>query len=120
MKNFVVLHSPTEAFAVVVMSTGASLPQENLEEVAQELRQRHVNGEVVFDLLTSNGSKTRRYFSTDFDGREFAPGACLKRVQADVALREAAAKYMHEHVSEFDLKLLTPAMRYAARQGIPL
>jgi hypothetical protein len=120
MKNFVVIHSPSTTFSVVVMATGLELPQNDLEEVAQELRQRHINGNVVFDLLTSNGSRTRRFFAIGFDGEKFSPGPGLKSIEPEETVREAAANYLYKHFAEFDLSLLTPAMRFAAQRGIPL
>lgn len=120
MKNFVVIHSPSTTFSVVVIATGLELPQNDLEEVARELRHRHVRGTVVFDLLAPNGSRRRRFFAIAFDGEKFSPPTRWERIEPEDTLREAAADYMRKHFAEFDLSLLTPAMRFAAQRGIPL
>lgn len=120
MKNFVIIQSSSKDFPVVVMSTGVNLPQDHLEDVAEELRQRKIFGDVVFDLLTSNGSRAQRFFATGFDGKSFMSRPRFKEVNPADEVREATARYLHGHLEEFDLSLLTPAMRYAAKKGIAL
>ncbi|MEN5062392.1 type II toxin-antitoxin system RnlB family antitoxin [Luteimonas sp. TWI1416] len=120
MKSFALINSVRSKFAVVIMATGAELPYRHINEIGEELRHLHVQGAVVFDLLASNGSRSRRFFSTSFDGDKFPPALDLKPVDPEREVREAAASYLQEHFSEFDLTLLTPAMQFAARKGIPL
>lgn len=120
MRKFVVISSSSEAFSVVVMATGQSLPQENLEDVAEELRRRRVSGNVVFDLLASNGSRHCRFYEAGFDGHAFDRRARFKAVQPDSCVREAAAQYLQGHMDEFDLSMLTPAMQFAAKRGLAL
>lgn len=120
MKSFALINSACSKFEVVIMATGAELPYRHINEICEELRQLHVQGAVVFDLLASNGSRSRRFFSTSFDGDQFPVDLCLKPVDPESDVREVAANYLQKHLSEFDLTLLTPAMKFAARKGIPL
>lgn len=117
MKHFAVFDSPSVKFSAVVIATGINVPQDDLDEVAEELRRLHVNGHVVFDLLTANGTKSRRFFAINFDGKSF-PAARFKCVEPDTSVREASAKFLCDHLSEVDLSLLTPAMRFAVSRGI--
>jgi len=119
VKSFVVCHSPTEKFSAVVIATGPAAPQDELDLVAEDLRRMHIRGQVVFDLLTANGTQSRRFFSISFDGERF-PRARFERVDGDAALRTASARFFAEHLDEVDLALLAPALRHAVRQGSPL
>lgn len=119
MKHFAVLNSPSAKFSAVVISTGINVPHENLDEVAHELRRLHIRGPVVFDLLTANGTRTRRFFSIKFDGEGF-PISRFQNVEPDSAVRAASSKFLCDHLSEVDLSLLTPAMRFAVSRGIPI
>jgi hypothetical protein len=119
VKSFVACHSPTEKFSAVVIATGAAAPQQDLDLVAADLKRMRVRGQVVFDLLTANGTQTRRFFAIPFDGERF-PRAQFQRVEGDEALRSASARFFAEHQDEVDLALLTPALRQAVRQGSPL
>lgn len=120
MKHFVVQSSPTDAFSAVVIATGLDGPQEELAQVEEELRRRrHVSGQVVFDLLTANGTKTRRFFSIGFDGERF-PKVQFQRVEPDEAIRSASARFFCRHADEVNLSLLSPAMRFAVSQGIEI
>lgn len=119
MKRFAVFNSPSESFSAVVISTGISVPQDELDDVADELRRMHINGPVVFDLLTANGTRTRRFFSIKFDGNDF-PTVRFQSVDPEPSVREASARFLCDHISEVDLSLLTPAMRFAVAKGIPV
>lgn len=102
------------------MATGQVLPQENLEDVAEELQRRGVSGKVVFDLLASNGSRHCRFFETGFNGRSFESRPRFTTVEPEPCVREATAQYIQEHLDGFDLSLLTPAMQFAAKRGVAL
>jgi len=102
------------------MATGIELPHSDWELVAKELRNNHVIGCVVFDLLASNGSRARRFYSVSFNGDGFSTPTRLKHIEAEPCVREAATRYLRSHLDEFDLSLLTPAMRFAASRGIAL
>lgn len=119
MKHYVVCPSPNkQKYAAVVIATGTSRPQEELDQVAADLRKQvGVTGSVVFDLLTTNGTKTRRYFSIEFDGRRF-PSVRFHRVEPDDELKTASARFFEKHLDEVDLTLLTPALRFAVEHGI--
>jgi hypothetical protein len=119
MKHYVVCPSPNkQKYAAVVIATGTSRPQEELEQVAAELREQGgPHGPVVFDLLTTNGTKTRRYFALQFDGRDF-PEVRFSKIEPDEALRNASASFFSSHLDEVDLSLVTPAMRFALREGL--
>lgn len=118
MKNFVIIQGYSSESPVVVMATGICSPQENLDEVANDLRHLQVSGDVVFDLLASNGSRHVRFFVTHFDGRAFSEHPRFTAVEPDSWVREEAAQYLQAHLDEFDLSLLTPATRFAVKKGI--
>lgn len=120
MPKFVVIDSPSKAFQAVVMATGHRLPQENLEDVIKDLQQRGVSGSVVFDLLASNGSRHSRFFEAGFDGRSFDSRPRYTPVDPEPCVRDATAQYIHAHLDDFDLSLLTPAMQFAAKRGVAL
>ena len=119
MKQFAVFDSPSAKFSAVVISTGINVPQDELDEVAEELYRLRINGDVVFDLLTANGTKSRRFCSINFDGKNF-PGTRFQCIEPESSVREASAKFLSDHLSEVDLSLLTPAMRFAVSRGIPV
>jgi len=120
MQSFVILESSAEGFPAIVMATGLVLPQESLAVLEQALQAHRVCGEVVFDLLMPNGSRHHRFFTAPFDGEMFSPDLRFKPVKPSMALRERTAQYLQAHLELFDLSLLTPAMRYAAKTGAVL
>jgi hypothetical protein len=120
MKPFAVIRSPTSDFSAIVVATGRELPHDDLELVASELRDQRIIGNVTFDLLASNGSRSNRFFCARFDGDRFASSVRFARIEPSIQLREASSDYFHEHLDDMDLSLLTPAMRFAVSRGLAI
>ena len=119
MKTFAILESPSSDFSAIVLSIGVTAPNEDMDSVATDLRDMHVSGRVVFDFLTANGTKTRRFFYADFNGVEFT-NCKFNLVDPDLSVKQASARFLKSHLPEVDLTLLSPAMRFAVTKGIPL
>jgi len=119
MKHYIVCSSPDRSkYVAVVFATGTSRPQDKLEEVEADLRKQGGEiGKVLFDLLATNGTKTRRYFSLQFDGSHFAP-VRFHRVEPDEQVRKFSSEFFAAHLDQVDLSLLTPALRFAVKRGI--
>jgi hypothetical protein len=120
MKPFAVIASPVEEFSAIVLSTGIELPHIDQNALCQALVQHQAKGVVVFDLLTANGAGKRRFFSTEFYGQAFSPKLDFTLINPGEDVRANSTRYISENLAEFDLSLLTPAMRFAARKGISI
>ena len=93
------------------MSTDYRLPFEDMPALVAELQRQQIQGPVVFDLLTANGSLTRRFFASRFDGQVFPAGLDIERQDPTEPLEQVTRAYVRRHQSDFDLSLLTPQMR---------
>lgn len=120
MKNFAIVPPKLGLSPALVLSTGARKPHEEIDLVEEELRALKVEGDVIFDLLTSNASKTRRFFKARFNGRGFESRIRLERVECSDDLRRASAKFLFANPEKFDLSLLSSSMRSAVERGIPV
>lgn len=94
----------------MVVAAGAIAPQEQLDQVAADLRRLGVCGTVIFDLLAANGTKSRRFFAALFDGAKF-PRAKFEHVSPDKALEAASNRFLSDHAHEVDLSLVPSAIR---------
>lgn len=93
----------------MVVAAGAIAPQEQLDEVAADLRRLGVSGTVLFDLLAANGTKSRRFFEVKFDGAQFRMK--FERVNPDSAVEAASNRFLSEHAHEVDLSLVSSSLR---------
>jgi hypothetical protein len=119
-RKFLVSVSPAANLGAVVFATCAVSPLEALDAVEHVLREKKVVGRVLFDLLLAHGNKINRYFMADFDGRSFS-AAGFKSGEADYALfAPLSAAFLKQHIHEVDSFLLTKAMRFALKNGIPV
>lgn len=58
-------------FAAVIVAMGYQSPLEHLPSIVKELHEKSISGEVLFDLLCSNGYEWNRFASMRFNGQNF-------------------------------------------------
>lgn len=118
-KRFLLETEPTPGLQAAVFATCAVSPMEALEDVERELSAKKVFGKVLFDLLLSNGHKANRYFVAEFDGRKFSQDGFNSEMHRYESLSSVSAQVLKGHFSEVDPSLLSGAMRFALKKGIP-
>jgi hypothetical protein len=118
--RFLVETKPLPGLQAAVFSTCAVSPMEALEDVERELSMRKITGKVLFDLLLSNGHKVNRYYVGEFDGKKFVHSHFDSEMHRYDTLSPVSAQVLKGHYSEVDPSLLSSAMQFALRKGIPL
>jgi hypothetical protein len=116
--RFLVSPNPDANLGAAVFAVCAISPLEDLDEVAQDLREKQITGRVLFDLLLANGNKVNRYFLADFDGQQFKTVRLQSAADHYNEFSSVSAKFLHDHVDEIDPSLLSKAMQFALRQGV--
>lgn len=117
MKHFLLGKSPSDRFAALVYATSVDRPYTHLSTLATELKRRRLRGSMLFDLLVANGPKSPRFFVVNFDGSSFDS---FEPMQPDSEVTVASSQFFSDHIDEFDTSLLTPAMKFALRRGVPI
>lgn len=115
MKHFLLADSPSSSFKALVFATSIERPHAYLSALAAEFKRRNLRGNVLFDLLVANGSKSQRFFAVNFDGSRFES---FEPVQPEPEIKKVSSRFYSDHLDEFDTSLLTPAMRFALRRGL--
>lgn len=118
-KRFLLETKPTAGLQAAVFATCAVSPLEALEDVERELSRKKICGKVLFDLLLSNGNKANRYFVAEFDGLRFCRSGFNSEMHRYDSLSPVSAQVLKGHFSEVDPSLLSSAMQFALRKGIP-
>lgn len=118
-RNFLLATQPSGEVQAAVFATGVVNPMEVLADIERELSDRKIAGKVLFDLLLSNGHKSNRYYVAEFDGKKFDEERFDLVTQSYDAFAPFSAEVLKEHYSEVNPSLLTAAMKFALRKGIP-
>jgi hypothetical protein len=117
--TFLISIQPLDDFSAAVIAAGVTSPMECISKVEKDLKRRKIKGKVLFDLLLSHGSKSNRYFVGEFDGEHFSS----PRFQnVDSFYREfsiVSARILKEKADQVDSSLLSRAMQFAIKQGVP-
>lgn len=117
--TFLISIQPLEDFSAAVIAAGVTSPMECINKVEKDLKRRKVKGKVLFDLLLAHGSKFNRYFVGDFDGEHFSSS---RFENVDGFYREfsiMSARILKEKADQVDNSLLSRAMQFAIKQGLP-
>ena len=117
--TFFISIQPFRDFSAAVIAAGVTNPMECISKVEKDLRPRKVKGKVLFDLLLPHGSKSNRYFIGEFDGDHFS--SCRFQ-NADEFYREfsvVSARIFKNKADQVDSTLLSRAMQFAIKRGIP-
>lgn len=105
--------------SAVVVAADYHNPLEQIDAITKTLNSKRIRGNVLFDLLLANGSKRNRYFLVFFTGEGFDMSS-LKSADAHyVEYCNASAAILKNHIDEIDTSLLTSALKYAVKKGIP-
>ncbi|HGI1702963.1 TPA: type II toxin-antitoxin system RnlB family antitoxin, partial [Streptococcus pyogenes] len=73
MKRYHILNLKSDSCKVVVATSYVS-PLSQVYAIANELKSVDYKGEVIFDLVLSNGFSSNRFLKTDFDGNQLNIG----------------------------------------------
>ncbi len=81
--SYKIYRQKVSRYPIVVYSTSCDSPMNHLPELENDLKEMGVKGEVLFDLLLSNGNTSDRFYKAVFNGFEFSsrPGRMEFRTQ---------------------------------------
>lgn len=119
---FLVEGHPSESCGIsaLVLAADIESPLEHLHDVEKKLTESNIHGLVVFDLLVSHGNKRNRFFSAFFNGSKFADHNFKSEQNSYSTYSQLSAPHLKNHAKEMNHILLSSAMKYAIKEGIPL
>jgi hypothetical protein len=106
--------------SALVVATDSQGPLDFINEVEKELSCANANGLIVFDLLISHGHKRDRFLTGHFDGVKFSDYNFKLDKRSYEAFSKLAAPILKSHVPVINFGLLSKAMAFAIKRGIPL
>jgi len=106
--------------SAVVLAADIESPLEHISDVEKELTDSNVTGMVVFDLLVSHGNNRNRFFSGYFDGKSFIDRDFKSESNLYSVFSEMSAPILKNHVDALNSILLSKAMKFAIKKGIPM
>lgn len=123
MKSFFLVEShlsKSSEISALVLAADIESPFEHLDDVERKLTESNIHGLVVFDLLVSHGNKRNRFFSGFFNGNKFSDQNFKSEQNSYTAYSKLSAPHLKNHAQEINYILLSKAMKYAIKEGIPL
>lgn len=118
--TFLIYLSPVGDFSAAVIAAGVKSPMDSIVKVEEDLKRHKVKGKVLFDLLLTHGSKSNRYFVGEFDGEHFSSPRFQNVDDFYHEFSIVSARILRERADQVDSSLLSRAMQFAIKQGVPL
>ena len=100
---------------VLVLSTSYVSPLGSLPIIEQELEGHQ--GEVLFDLLLSNGFASNRFLVAQFDGNKFDVNSFKAVESISPSIKEKAGEFYREHPEYLENSILPTAQKFLIKKG---
>lgn len=112
--KFFLIKAPSKMFRYVTFSADISRPDEYLSDVERALRAAKYEGNVLFDLLLSNGTSGHRFYKAHFDGRVFQVETFTETRTQDLEDKvvNKCRDFYAEHTELLEHSVLTRAQRF--------
>ncbi|MCW4359529.1 type II toxin-antitoxin system RnlB family antitoxin [Bacillus altitudinis] len=111
MKRYHILDLKSDSRKVVIATSYVS-PLSQVYAIAHELKSNGYKGEVIFDLLLSNGFSSNRFLKTDFDGEQLNIGKIevLSKLKNDIL--DQLYVFFYEHPQYVKASSLPEPQKY--------
>ncbi|WP_130860432.1 type II toxin-antitoxin system RnlB family antitoxin [Gracilibacillus phocaeensis] len=117
MKCYDIVNFPSDN-QLVVVSTSYISPLSKLFLIANELKSSQYKGELVFDLLLSNGFASNRFLKMEFDGQQVITQSVEVLPDVSENLLKDIYKHFYEHPEYLENCILPDAQKYLIRNNL--
>lgn len=111
MKRYQILELKSDSRKVVVATSYVS-PLSQLYAIAYELKSKGYKGEVIFDLVLSNGFASNRFLKTDFDGEHLNIGKIEVLAKLKSSILDELYTFFYEHPQYVKASSLPEPQKY--------
>lgn len=115
MNAYILQNASAAGFTALIVAKGIHSPLEERAGLELELKSRGLSGTIMFDLLLSIGTKSRRFFKSEFDGEKLSTLELITTPPTEYLSLSTAT--LHDNVQDLDMSLLSRPMAFAIRKG---
>lgn len=101
----------------LVMSTSYASPLSSIFMISDDLAKENYKGEVLFDLLLSNGFTPNRFLSMQFDGTKLLPQTTKKISQIPEKLLKEIYSFYYEHAEYVEQSSLPDVQKHLLKNN---
>lgn len=101
----------------LVLSTSYASPLSSVFIISNELAKENYQGEVLFDLLLSNGFTPNRFLSMQFDGTKLLPQTTKKVEEIPEKLLKEIYDFYYEHAEYVEQSSLPDVQKHLLKNN---
>lgn len=101
----------------MIFSTSEYNPTDFLSNIEKDLIERKYIGNVIFDLLLSNGNNYNRYIEANFDGTCFNSNSYELIESPKLELKKKSLNFYRENINFLENSILSKPIRFMIKKG---
>ena len=91
----------------LIIGNDFSRVEDYIEVLTQDLLKKHFKGDILFDLLLSNGNNSTRFFKAHFDGVQIATNSYKKVAAPELKIVKKTEAYFYKNKSLLNNSVLS-------------
>ncbi|EIM62924.1 type II toxin-antitoxin system RnlB family antitoxin [Desulfobacter postgatei] len=115
-KRFDIKRTNADRYSYIVLSTSYMSPIEWVEELEACLMKEEYVGNILLDLLLSNGYDRDRFYEIFFDGKKLNFQTLLNVTKVSEELKQVSGEYYSRNSEILDNSVLTKPQRFLIKK----
>lgn len=115
-KRFDIKRTNADRYSYIVLSTSYMSPIEWVEELEACLMKEEYVGNILLDLLLSNGYDRDRFYEIFFDGKKLNFQTLLNVTKVSEELKQVSGEYYSRNPEILDNSVLTKPQRFLIKK----
>ncbi len=100
----------------IVFSISEIKPYEELNQLEHELSNKKFEGNVIFDLLLSNGNNSNRFMEALFDGKKLKRSS-FNIINVDKKIKRKSVNFYKLHLHLIENSILSSSQKFLIKKG---
>ena len=102
----------------MIFSTSEYNPTDFISNIEKDLLKEKYKGNVIFDLLLSNGNNYNRYLNAKFDGKKFDGNSYTLIDEPKNEIRQKSLDFYKKNISILENSILSKPIKFMIKKGL--
>ncbi len=118
MKPYIIEYLDNQPYVAVIIGISYESPLVYFHEISEELNEKSISGEVLFDMLLHSGNGNDRFFEITFNGEKFSNNSAKNiRLERRTPLRKRTSQILCNNPNFVDSSSLNIQQKNLIKHG---
>ena len=101
----------------MIYSISSYNPIDCISKIEKEFDKKSYKGNVIFDLLLSNGNNFNRYLKAYFDGNRFKPDSYSIISEPKIELKKKSTEFYKKNINFLENSIISKPNKFMIKKG---